>query len=499
MPSAPRRSLSLNLSSNTSADLDISQFIVPGVQSLPDGCLLFFGETLTPVSFSLISTVSVQVILALLAIINDPTRFVYFSAHSLRLSVVTVIYLFSHFVHFCYICYSVTHLPPAYDHFNHWERYTLFYIRIWNSGYFAAAFAPLFVVIIDQTFRSNVRRDIEDIYKAHWEGKVGLRSGEAALPLVNNPLRVTVRASVKHLLGQASTPSPSPAPLAAPVVPRPASLKSTRSTMNLLLAPATPGAIPGPGGAPRRARRKAAAVTAAVSASPKKSPLSRLCEKWPFCRRPRNYVPREIRRAYWQGKPVGLQVEYLMWRQWAYGKRDEIIPLFPDNPTSITPANASWLLFIILLLILAPSVITHIIPMAVFFILAVPTSLAVGTVILFILYQLLKITIDCAAPFGPDPRAITTAAKVRTSLFMLFSILTFCLPTFFLGLTLLTLYYHGAILYSAGLPIDYFGTTRVWWRLTNLRCFFGNLASTASVFDRTGGLGQVLTLLSYLV
>lgn len=537
-------------------------YVFAGVQETPEGCLVLYGETLTPVSFSLLSTVLVQLTLAVIAVVNDRHRNLYFSAHSLRLSVFTVAYLASHFVHFFYIAYAVSRLPPTYARFSTWHLYTLLYIRVWNSGFFAAAFAPVFVWLVYEAFKDPIRDLIDEAEVKHWSdiqaaylatnggrsssNSSATASSSPAMPpadatLVVNPLRRLPRASVRQL-SIATPPSRSNSVVisargSAVRVSTSArgsatSLGSKASMRNLLGVaserPAAGGLVAAAGraNAGRRsgsrdvfgttplslAELKPAAATpvAATGAGPPKRSAK---FKLPCCKRHRNWVPPDEREAYWRKGPVSRQTEYRMWRQWAYGKRDELVPIFPGGdpgnpfvfPTPLTPgalfSRMSLLLFLSLLLMLLPSLLTHIVPMAVFFILSLPAACAVALVVVYVLKLLLDLlkARGWVPPFGPDPRAVPAADRARLGLYILVSVLWLCLPTFFLGLTLLTLFYHGVILYAAGTPIDYFGVTRTWWQLTNLRCFFVGLVTETSVFDPTGGLSHILLLLSYIV
>lgn len=511
-------SLVANVSSSAAA------YVVAGVQQLPNGCLTLYGETLTPVSFSLISTVFVQLTLAVLSVATDSTRFVFFSAHALRLSVFTVAYLFSHVVHFFFICYAVSNLPlPRYARFSKWDVYTLLYVRVWNSGFFAAALAPAFIVIVHLLYRDNVRETIERELNGHWadmrdrdltelttpraagETSVGGDTpGSGAMPTIENPLRIA-RANVSDVLGQALhtrrpsvavTGGGSGAPSPGPASARAAS-KSVHASMRNVLGLSTADR-PARRGALRRGTGATSLPTTVSWRAAEPRPwweVALPCFYW----RPRNWVPPRLRQAYWRKEPVSREVEYLMWRQWAYGKRDELVPLFPTTLAGSTFANLSWALFAVLLAMLTPSLLTHIIPMIVFFILSTPTAFAIAAIVVAALFRLLGLMTELVTPFGPDPRVVPWESKARTGLYMLFSILMLCLPTFFLGLTFITLFHHGAILYSRGSPVDYFGVTRTWWELASLRCFFINLQEEATVFDPTGSLRHLLALLSYLV
>ena len=453
------RQFTSNNSNTTSGNLTAGIFIYPGVQTQPDGCLTLYGEFLTPLAVSVASAVAMQTSLAILAILMDPRRFIFFSLFSFRITWTSVVLLGIQVAHFCYICYTVTSLPPAYSPFNGWDTYSLLYIRLYNSGFIGNLIAIFSTVGIYDGIRQFIETRINDASIIRWGGPATLTTGKNG-----NPGRSTEYDAVVPDEGVGNA-----------------------SDTNVLLASSYQH-----GGVPSIKHEFSTLRFGTTQHSVHKA---QSCCSY----RSRNYVDRAVYEAYWRDEDVGIENEFNIWRQWAFGVDDD---LDMNRMTDTKVMAALVCLTFLSVFIIFPGFLTHTLPMAMFFMDVLCVILFAYAIVSFSGKRLRGyVMTQVATAFGPDPRVVPLQSKCRSALWSITLLLGFSMLCFLFEFSFVLFFHHGVIYYS-DTSAGYFDVTRIWWNLLDLRCYLrgtlGGVSSTladfSSVFER-----RVTSLISYFM
>ena len=400
-----------------------------GVETMPDGCLVLYGEALTPVPVSILSTLSVQFLLAIYSVASNPSRFSYFSIRDSYLSLLTVLLLVYQIVNACYILYLVTHLPPAYESFTSWDLYTLFYLRLWNSGFFASLLGSFTSSFLAVASRMSIAKIILNVSSQHWHA-------ESPNPKAHEPVYQSERSKLLLPHGvdtvvAVSCEDPLPNCCEKSCCPR------SRNYVNPVL---------------RRAYWQRQNVGWNVE--------YRMWRAW-------TYGPLdELHSMDTVYNPFSKLPDYFNMRSYA-------ICVFISHPYGF--------IVVLMLLMLSPSFITHIMGMFFFFALVLPSCAVFPC---YFLYSGIFASPERITGYGHDPRIVSMSDKFRIIVYSAFNIVIICFPAVYVSVTLLALFHHSVILYSSGAPIDYFDITRVWWQLCDMGCFITRMKSSiSSVID----------------
>lgn len=125
--------------------------VVPGVEFLSSGCGVLFGESLAPLTVVVSSSALSQVIGDLAVVFSSTRRFGVYSLWFPRSSgFLSLVLCLLQLTHFCFICFAVAQPHQQYALFRGWDLYTLFVIRVINSGIFSTAFSLITTLFTDK-------------------------------------------------------------------------------------------------------------------------------------------------------------------------------------------------------------------------------------------------------------------------------------------------------------------------------------------------------------
>lgn len=124
---------------------------MPGVAFLASGCGVLFGESLAPLTVVVASSALSQVLGDLAVIFSSPRRFGVFSLWFPRGSgFLNLLLCLLQLTHFCFICFGVMQPQRQHASFSPWDLYTLFVLRVINSGMFSTAFSLVTTLFRDR-------------------------------------------------------------------------------------------------------------------------------------------------------------------------------------------------------------------------------------------------------------------------------------------------------------------------------------------------------------